>query len=471
MSVSIERGYDFRITQTGVELRADGSTATWSLPSLIATLNDGSEHFLVADFQNEGGGIWRLRTSVDGAPFADQGTASGPATLAADTGPSISLDGVTDGAWIDEAAMWANHDEFTDEQLANLHSLGNTYGRPLSEYSEQFPARASSVGVQAEWVAPNRRAGAVGVQAEWVAPNRRAGAVGTMVDFHTELLPGTNLLTNPAAETGDTSGWTSSQSEIGDDPFTVEGTDPEPYEGGFCFAAGDTSGGAGATKTLHQEVDLVSAGFDASTLDASPMIGFGGWQYSLEGEDTGRIELEFLDGPGGAVIGTSGGGDLSPIGWTEQRHVVRVPTGTRAVRFGFTSTKVYPLGSGMDSYLDAAYVILDATTTTAPPTTTTAPPTTTTARRPRRPHRRPRRPHRRPRRPHRLLCRTRQTPTWTSPCPVRTCYHTPTRTSRTTAASSRAYHRKTELRMSCGPRGYSSTALLTSTKTSAPPHQ
>ena len=104
------------------------------------------------------------------------------------------------------------------------------------------------------------------------------------------------------------------------------------------------------------------------------MIGFGGWQYSLEGEDTGRIELEFLDGPGGAVIGTSGGGDLSPIGWTEQRHVVRVPTGTRAVRFGFTSTKVYPLGSGMDSYLDAAYVILDATTTTAPPTTTTAPP-------------------------------------------------------------------------------------------------
>ena len=70
MSVSIERGYDFRITQTGVELRADGSTATWSLPSLIATLNDGSEHFLVADFQNEGGGIWRLRTSVDGAPFA-----------------------------------------------------------------------------------------------------------------------------------------------------------------------------------------------------------------------------------------------------------------------------------------------------------------------------------------------------------------------------------------------------------------
>jgi len=379
VSVSIERGYEFRVTPTGVELQAGGSTAAWTIPSLVAVLNDGSEHFLVADFSHEGGTDWRLLTSLDGAPFADQGTASGPSVLATDTAPSIALSDVDAAAWVDEVTMWANHTEFTDEQLANLHSLGDTHGRPMDEYSEQFPGRVSSASAQVDWVAPNRRTGAAGAQVDWVAPNRRAGAVGVAVDFHSPPLSGANLLVNPGAEDGDTTGWTSSQSEGGDGPFEVRSADPDPYAGVFYFTAGATGGSNGTTKTLSQEVDLVLAGFSPSTLDGSPLIGFGGWQASFGGADTGRIELEFLDGPGGAVISSHSGGNLAPIGWTEQRHVVRVPAGTRAVRFGFTGTKEES-GSNIDSYLDGAYVVLDAATTTAPPTTTaptTTAPTTT----------------------------------------------------------------------------------------------
>ncbi len=119
---------------------------------------------------------------------------------------------------------------------------------------------------QVDWVAPNRKVAAAYGQVDWVAPNRKVAAIGMMVDYAVPSLSGPNLLTNPDAETGDITGWTSSQSAGGDGPFEVRSASPDPYGGSFYFTAGASGGPIGATKTLSQEIDLLAKGFSASTL-------------------------------------------------------------------------------------------------------------------------------------------------------------------------------------------------------------
>lgn len=141
MSVAVERGYNFQITATDIKLDTGGSVATFSgagITTLLSTLNNGSPHFLVADFENTSGTTWRLKTSVDGAAFVDQGTATGPAVAVADTNPAITMANAVADAFVDELAMWAGHTEFTSAELNQLYDLANTYGLGLDQYTSQF---------------------------------------------------------------------------------------------------------------------------------------------------------------------------------------------------------------------------------------------------------------------------------------------------------------------------------------------
>ena len=143
MPMIIERGYTAEITETGISFSGagGGATASWALPELIDTLNDGDPHFLAMDFANEGGTTWRLKTSVDGFGWVDQGTQTGPTPASVtDTDPNVSLTEAEPDTWVDEMAMWVGHAEFTTTQLENLYDLSVTFGAPLNQYSEYFDA-------------------------------------------------------------------------------------------------------------------------------------------------------------------------------------------------------------------------------------------------------------------------------------------------------------------------------------------
>lgn len=159
MSVAIERGYNFQITATDIKLDTGGSVATFSgagVATLLSTLNDGSPHFLVADFENTSGTTWRLKTSVDGAAFTDQGTATGPAVAVADTDPAVTISDSASDAFVDELAMWSGHTEFTAAELDQLYDLANARGVGLDQYTSFTDISiASDPSVTAITVSPN----------------------------------------------------------------------------------------------------------------------------------------------------------------------------------------------------------------------------------------------------------------------------------------------------------------------------
>jgi len=146
-TATIERGYIVDMTATTISL--GGTTAVWSaaaIATLMTTMNDGSSHLLVLDFENTGGTNWTLRTSVDGAAFASQGAqTSGTQVVAtADTDPNISIaDGAT-SQWVDELVMWAgdktSFESFTTQELANLNDLADTFGETMDQFEENFGA-------------------------------------------------------------------------------------------------------------------------------------------------------------------------------------------------------------------------------------------------------------------------------------------------------------------------------------------
>ncbi len=144
MSVAMERGYKAEITATGIDFSGNGggATASWTLGGLIATLNDGGEHFLVMDFElTTGPNIWTLKTSIDGAAFVSQGTQTGPtAASVTDTDPNVTMADAASDAFADEVVMYVGQTEFTSAQLDNMYDLGNTFGEGLDQFEEFFGA-------------------------------------------------------------------------------------------------------------------------------------------------------------------------------------------------------------------------------------------------------------------------------------------------------------------------------------------
>jgi len=231
MATAISRGYNYEITSTGITLDVGGSKATWTLPSLISTLNDGDPHFLVADFEWVSGTTWRLRTSVDGGAFSDQGTQSGPDIASADTDPSISLSDAASDAYADEVAMWAGHTRFTSNELSRLHALADTHGESLDQYTEQY---SRTIGVSSDpsgasvTVSPNDDNG----DGDGTAPFSRVYADDTDVTLTAPAKSGSRRF----LEWRDSSGNTLSSSRA----LTVTVTAADTYTAHYEFA-GDSA--------------------------------------------------------------------------------------------------------------------------------------------------------------------------------------------------------------------------------------
>jgi len=136
MAIALERGYRYEVTDTEIVLSSDSGSCSWSggsISSLISTLNDGGDHLLVVDFENTGGNSWVLKTSLDGAPYVNQGTESGCDVLSVDSDPRVELSSAESDAYIDEATMWVNPAEFTNDDLATMYALGSA-GLPLDDW-------------------------------------------------------------------------------------------------------------------------------------------------------------------------------------------------------------------------------------------------------------------------------------------------------------------------------------------------
>jgi hypothetical protein len=135
--------------------------ATWSgsgVQSVVGGINDGSDHFLMLDFQNAAS-EWTLRTSLDGSGWVNQGTpTNGSQDLLCSSGYTPGLF-ITDGSndqWIDEMAVWGgNFETFTSGELFDLYSLGQTYDLPLSQYTQTFQSVSGNIDLYTSGIIPS----------------------------------------------------------------------------------------------------------------------------------------------------------------------------------------------------------------------------------------------------------------------------------------------------------------------------
>lgn len=154
VSGTIEVERDYKITIGSGSISLGSGTAIWDgsgVQTLLGTLNDGEEHFVLLDFENAisfdpgfdsgfGTDDWKLLTSLDGSGFVDQGvqTSGSQEIVGTNSDPAIRMFSGTYPVWLDEVVLWANQTTFTDTQLNQLYQLGNTFDLPLNDYDTLF---------------------------------------------------------------------------------------------------------------------------------------------------------------------------------------------------------------------------------------------------------------------------------------------------------------------------------------------
>lgn len=162
-------------------------------------------------------------------------------------------------------------------------------------------------------------------------------------------------LTNPDAETGDTTGWTD---EVGGLAVRTS-TSPPPYQGQHYFFGGPT-----AQTIASQRFDLLTqTGLTAGDVDAGGLWASVLWaQNNWSGNDAGACGLRFLDGSGATLSESFGGiitadlkGNANGDGpWYRRSHAVDIPVGAREVDVLYRSDR--SAGTNNDAYVDAIEV-------------------------------------------------------------------------------------------------------------------
>ena len=165
-----------------------------------------------------------------------------------------------------------------------------------------------------------------------------------------------NLLTNPGAENGDLTGWTT------DDATTVRAIQSltqstgtvYPHSGDWFFDFTGRSLGVGAaTLALWQDADIAAY---ATDIDAGRLYVSGAVYLQTEdasyltGADYARLSIEYLDGTGGSLGGLTTGWVQSPnLTWAQYELSGLVPTTAREIRFDLEGLK------GETTYVNAFF--------------------------------------------------------------------------------------------------------------------
>jgi len=135
------RDYTIQMTSGSISLGPDG--AVWDdsgITSIMSTLNDGDDHFLILDFENTGGTNWNLSTSIDGATWVEHsGQASGSRdTSPLELSPGIGISSGVAGQWYDELVLWggdkSTFSRFADEEIEKVYNLANKFNISMDNY-------------------------------------------------------------------------------------------------------------------------------------------------------------------------------------------------------------------------------------------------------------------------------------------------------------------------------------------------
>ena len=157
-----------------------------------------------------------------------------------------------------------------------------------------------------------------------------------------------NLLSNPSFETGLT-GWTATPSG------TTATTNPVAYDGTSYFSAASNP-----TTTIQQTVDLITAGFLPTQIDAFAYTANFGARVRSAAEspaDRGTLRVSFLD-VNGVAIGSPTVINAANLNdrWEEISSSAYLPLGTRKIQFSYSSVR--QTGSTNDAFLDHTFVSL-----------------------------------------------------------------------------------------------------------------
>lgn len=141
-----------RIDPFNVELSSD-SGVTFASGNVVHTWvnvtlpdHDDQSHFLALEFLKQD--TMNLKVSIDGNPYTDYSLPDSSLPLFddffANSQPGVTLNtpsGVTE-KWIDEVAVWSGvpllFNEFSNQELQNLHDLGDVHGLQLNQYQNTF---------------------------------------------------------------------------------------------------------------------------------------------------------------------------------------------------------------------------------------------------------------------------------------------------------------------------------------------
>lgn len=156
---------------------------------------------------------------------------------------------------------------------------------------------------------------------------------------------GMNLLSNPSGE-NDMADWAVVE---GFDWQAADRTDWHfPRTGSHYFTSGKTA--------LGQIVQVIDVSFLAAEIDSGTILGRAGGNLGGDGQDQGRIYIEYLNAAGDAFAMVDSGWIAGPDGKEWATIVVPdemgllIPAGTRSVRFGFLTQRV--AGEDCDAFGD-----------------------------------------------------------------------------------------------------------------------
>jgi len=155
-----------------------------------------------------------------------------------------------------------------------------------------------------------------------------------------------HTLTNPGAETGDTTGWTNEAGGL-----SVRTSSPAPYAGSYYFF-----GGANSYTKASQEVDLISDGVAADDIDKGILtFVLGAMCASYKGKDQCQLGIRFKDS-GKTEISTTTNtlwAARCPQNWYPRIVYGEIPPNTRYIDVLIIANRTD--GINNDAYFDDIY--------------------------------------------------------------------------------------------------------------------
>jgi hypothetical protein len=149
-------------------------------------------------------------------------------------------------------------------------------------------------------------------------------------------------LTNPGAETGDTTGWTNDTGSL-----AVRSANPSPHSGSYYFY-----GGANLETKASQEVDLVADGVSTIDIDNGILTFVVSWyQTTYSGSDKAEIQIRFKDSSKIEIQTDSAGLTANTVqSWELRTFAPQIPANTRYIDIIMHMYRY--AGTNNDGYID-----------------------------------------------------------------------------------------------------------------------